>query len=116
MNKILQLDFINNPVSRLPGYREKVYQMFKSLTVLDTLDKGGKDAYANMSMMETVARIPDNLFDKAPIFHAPPLPIHAAVHKEQKKNLKKALARTGSLQSMDHLAKKKVTKKKVAKQ
>lgn len=82
MNKLFQLDLINNPVSRLPGYRENVYKMFKSLMVLDTLDKAGKDAYTNVTMMETVSRIPNNLFDRAPaIFHAPPPPVHAAVHR-----------------------------------
>ena len=46
--------------------------MLPSLTILDTLDKGGKDAYTNQSMMQAVSRIPDNLFDKSPI----PIPIH----------------------------------------
>ena len=48
LHQILQLDLINNPVSRLPGYRENVYGMFKTLLVLDTLDKAGKDAYSNV--------------------------------------------------------------------
>jgi hypothetical protein len=70
--------------------------MFPSLSILDTLDKSGKDAYANATMVEAVSRIPDNLFDKskpAPIV----LPVHAPIHRVQKSKLKKALSRTGSL-------------------
>lgn len=70
--------------------------MFPSLSILDTLDKSGKDAYANATMVEAVSRIPDNLFDKskpAPIV----LPVHAPIHRNQKSKLKKALSRTGSL-------------------
>lgn len=32
--------------------------MFTKLIVLDTLDRAGKDAYNNVSMMETVGRVP----------------------------------------------------------
>lgn len=113
MHQILQIDLINNPVSRLPGYRENVYSKFKTLLVLDTLDKSGKDAYSNVLMMEAVARIPDNLFDRAPIpvFHHPPPP--PPVAREQRRNLHQALARTGSLQSMDgKMGKKRSIKKK----
>jgi len=70
--------------------------MFPSLSILDTLDKSGKDAYANATMVEAVSRIPDNLFDKskpAPFV----LPVHAPIHRDQKSKLKKALSRTGSL-------------------
>ena len=70
--------------------------MFPSLSILDTLDKSGKDAYANATMVEAVSRIPDNLFDKskpAPVV----LPVHAPIHRDQKSKLKKALSRTGSL-------------------
>ena len=112
LHQILQLDLINNPVSRLPGYRENVYGMFKTLLVLDTLDKAGKDAYSNVLMMEAVARIPDNLFDRAPppIFHAP---IPAPAVREQRRNLHQALARTGSLKSMEgKIPKKQSIKKK----
>jgi hypothetical protein len=62
MTNLLQLDLINNPVYRTPGYREQVYQIFPSLIVLDTLDQGGKDAFNNITMMETVNRIPQHLF------------------------------------------------------
>ena len=58
----MQLDLINNPVYKLAGYREKVFTMFPSLVVLDTLDRSGKDAYNNVTMMETVHRIPEHLF------------------------------------------------------
>lgn len=70
--------------------------MFPSLSILDTLDKSGKDAYANATMVEAVSRIPDSLFDKskpAPFV----LPVHAPIHRDQKSKLKKALSRTGSL-------------------
>ena len=53
--------------------------MLPSLSILDTLDKIGKDAYNNSTMLEAVSRIPDNLFDKSP--PPPPAPIHVAVHK-----------------------------------
>lgn len=76
--------------------------MFPSLSILDTLDKAGKDAYANSSMVEAVSRIPDSLFDKSipmPIHYPAPvvLPIHAPIHRQQKSKLKKALSRAGSL-------------------
>lgn len=78
MHQLLQLDLINNPVSKLPGYREKVFAMFPSLTVLDTLDKIGKDAYTSSSMADAVSRIPDSLFDKGPVVSAPaPVPFSA---------------------------------------
>ena len=78
MKQLLQLDLINNPVSKLPGYRNQIFLMFPTITILDTLDKGGKDAYNNPSMVQAVSRVPDNLFDKsvpipAPIF-IPPVP------------------------------------------
>jgi hypothetical protein len=87
---------INNPITKTPGYRNQVFTMFPSLSILDTLDKSGKDAYANATMVEAVSRIPDNLFDKskpAPVV----LPVHAPIHRDQKSKLKKALSRTGSL-------------------
>lgn len=58
MTNLMQLDLINNPVYRKPGYREAMFEMFPRLIVLDTLDRGGKDAYDNVSMMETVGRVP----------------------------------------------------------
>jgi hypothetical protein len=64
MQQLLQLDLINNPVSKLPGYREKMFTIFPTITILDTLDRAGKDAYANTSMALNVSRIPDNLFEK----------------------------------------------------
>lgn len=72
--------------------------MFPSLSILDTLDKIGKDAFNNSSMLEAVSRIPDNLFDKSP--PPPPAPIHKPIHEKEKKKLKAALARTGSLDSI----------------
>jgi len=93
---------INNPVSKLPGYRVQVFNMFPTLTILDTLDKSGKDAYSNTTMVEAVSRVPDTLFDKSKPLILPPVvhPIHAPVHKKQTSKLKKALARTGSLDSI----------------
>ena len=73
MKELLQLDFINNPVSRIPGYRNTVFTMFPKVTILDTLDKVGKDAYANSSMNQAVARVPEALFDKGD--RAPPPPL-----------------------------------------
>lgn len=87
---------INNPITKTPGYRNQVFTMFPTLSILDTLDKSGKDAYANATMVEAVSRIPDNLFDKskpAPVV----MPVHAPIHRDQKSKLKKALSRTGSL-------------------
>jgi hypothetical protein len=96
--QLLQLDLINNPVTKVAGYRNQVFTMFPSLSILDTLDKSGKDAYANATMVEAVSRIPDNLFDKSKPIPAPVvLPVHAPIHRQQKSKLKKALSRTGSL-------------------
>ena len=66
MKQLLQLDLINNPINRESGYREKIFAMFPSINILDTLDKGGKDAYTNPSMVQSVSRVPDALFDKSP--------------------------------------------------
>lgn len=98
MRSLLQLDLLNNPVVKVPGYRAQVFSMFPSLSILDTLDKIGKDAFNNTSMLEAVSRIPDNLFDKSP--PPPPAPIHKPIHEKEKKKLKSALARTGSLDSI----------------
>lgn len=97
---LLQLDLLNNEVVKLPGYRAQVFSMFPSLSILDTLDKIGKDAFNNSSMKEAVSRIPDSLFDKSIPVPPPPAPIHAPIHKKEQKKLKAALARTGSLDSM----------------
>ena len=100
MKKLLQLDLINNPVSRIPGFRNEVFSLFPSITILDTLDKVGKDAYSNPTMVQAVSRIPDSLFDKSlPPPPPPPRPV-VHVHQEQKKKLSKALARTGSIDSI----------------
>lgn len=50
-------------------------------------------------MVQAVSRVPDNLFDKS---LPPPLPPRPAVsaHEKQKKKLSKALARTGSIDSI----------------
>lgn len=49
-----------------------------------------------------MSRIPDSLFDKSKPLILPPIvhPIHAPVHAKQTSKLKKALARTGSLDSI----------------
>ena len=81
MKQLLQLDLINNPITREPGYREKIFAMFPSINILDTLDKGGKDAYVNPSMVQSVSRVPDALFDKSPqvpsggLFGSAPAPL-----------------------------------------
>lgn len=43
-----------------------MFTIFPSMSILDTLDKSGKDAYTNSSMALTVSRVPDALFDKSP--------------------------------------------------
>jgi hypothetical protein len=98
MRNLLQLDLLNNPVVKEAGYRALVFSMFPSLSVLDTLDKVGKDTYDNTTMLEAISRIPDNLFDKSA---PPPLaPLHVPIVSKQKRKLKTALARTGSLDSI----------------
>ncbi len=82
--------------------------MFPSLSILDTLDKSGKDAYNNATMVEAVSRIPDSLFDKSKPLSLPPpmvLPVHAPIHRDQKSKLKKALSRTGSLDAGNKFSK-----------
>lgn len=74
--------------------------MFPSLVILDTLDRGGKDAYSNAVMVQTVSRIPDNLFDKSIPPPPPPRPSQNTHHQKQQKKLSKALARTGSIDSI----------------
>lgn len=102
MKQLLQLDFINNPVSKLAGYRNQVFSMFPTLTVLDTLDRGGKDSYNNASMVQTISRVPDSLFDKSapvpaisslpPIFPPPPAvsPAKKVVRRLSRKSSKKS--------------------------
>ncbi len=44
--------------------------------MLDTLDKSGKDAYNNISMMEAVHRVPEHLFvrgDEPTFIHFAPV-------------------------------------------
>lgn len=104
MRKLLQLDLLNNPVVKEPGYRAQVFSLLPSLSILDTLDRVGKDAYNNSTMQEAVSRIPDNLFDKSiPVpVPAPHVPPHVGVHIKENKKLKHALARKGSLDSITH--------------
>ncbi len=98
--QLLQLDLINNPIQKISGYRNLVFTLLPKLTILDTLDKGGKDAYTNSTMMEAVSRVPDALFDKSKPLVLPPIsaPTHH-VHKAATSKLKKALSRHGSLDS-----------------
>lgn len=56
-------------------------------------------------MIQAVSRVPDHLFDKSKIVIPPPLPVsrpasRPVTHEAQKKKLSKALARTGSIDSM----------------
>ena len=102
MRSLLQLDLLNNEIVKLPGYRAQAFTLFPSLSILDTLDKIGKDAYNNKSMLEAASRVPDTLFDKSP--PPPPAPIHLPIMNREKKKLKTALARTGSLDSMSGIA------------
>ena len=41
LRNLKELDFIDCPVSNLPGYREKLFQMFQSLEILDSVDRDG---------------------------------------------------------------------------
>lgn len=79
LKQLLQLDLINNPVSKLPGYREKMFSIFPTISILDTLDRSGKDAYTSSSMALTVSRVPDTLFDRSPVVpvFVPPAPVVA---------------------------------------
>ena len=54
--------------------------MFPSLTVLDGLDKGGKDAFNATSMVNTTSRVPTGLFDtsRPSISSAPRVPLSSA--------------------------------------
>jgi hypothetical protein len=45
------LDLLNNPVVKEAGYQAHVFSLFPSLSILDTLDKIGKDAYNNSTML-----------------------------------------------------------------
>ena len=63
MRQLFQLNLLSNPVQSEAGYRNKVFTMFPSLTVLDGLDKGGKDAFNATSMANTTSRVPAKLFD-----------------------------------------------------
>ena len=52
-----------------------MFSLFPTISILDTLDKAGKDAYSNSSMALTISRVPDTLFDKsAPIPVMVPVP------------------------------------------
>lgn len=51
LRQLLQLDLLNNSVVKEPGYRAYVFSIFPSLSILDTLDKIGKDAYNNSTML-----------------------------------------------------------------
>lgn len=48
-----------------------MFAIFPTISILDTLDRSGKDAYTSSSMALTVSRVPDTLFDKSPIVPAP---------------------------------------------
>ena len=61
-----------------------MFTLFPTITILDTLDKAGKDAYTGSSMALTISRVPDTLFDKsapvpaailAPPIVPPPVPV-----------------------------------------
>lgn len=96
MRNLLQLDLINNPVYKQPGYRNNVFEIFPSLIILDTLDKSGKDAYNNVTMMETVNRIPENLFN-----YGNDNVQFNFIHQQQRTHLNRAFSRAGSLESID---------------
>jgi Leucine-rich repeat (LRR) protein len=41
LRNLKELDFIDCPVSNLPEYREKLFQMFQNLEILDSVDRDG---------------------------------------------------------------------------
>jgi hypothetical protein len=41
-----------------------MFNIFPTMTILDTLDRAGKDAYASTSMTLNASRVPDALFEK----------------------------------------------------
>jgi hypothetical protein len=58
-----------------------MFSIFPTISILDTLDRGGKDAYSSSSMVQSISRVPDALFDKSPpppVFYAPPAPAPVA--------------------------------------
>lgn len=58
-----------------------MFSIFPTISILDTLDRGGKDAYSSSSMVQSISRVPDALFDKSPpppVFYAPPVPAPVA--------------------------------------
>ena len=72
--------------------------MFPSLTILDTLDRGGRDAYSNPIMILAVSRIPDNMFDKS--HHRYLFQGLQLLLIKNKKKLTNALAKTVSIDSI----------------
>ncbi len=80
MKQLFQINLLGNPIQTEAGYRNKVFDMFPSLTVLDGLDKGGKDAFNATSMVNTTSRVPSTLFDtSAPVIS--PSISHPYIHK-----------------------------------
>ena len=73
MRQLFQINLLSNPIQSESGYRSTVFAMFPSLTVLDGLDKGGKDAFNATSMANTTARVPTGLFDTSRPAPAPDL-------------------------------------------
>lgn len=70
MKQLFQISLLSNPIQSEAGYRVKVFSMFPSLTVLDGLDNGGKDAFSATSMANTTSRVPATLFDTSPPVHS----------------------------------------------
>lgn len=52
-NDLIQLDLLNNPVQKVAGFRNKVFDLLPQLKVLDTLDAAGNDAFFAVSMADS---------------------------------------------------------------
>lgn len=90
-----------------------MFVIFPTVSILDTLDKSGKDAYTSSSMALTISRVPDALFDKsapisAPALYVPPVippPIStSAISARKTTSIKKSITPTPIARSSSKLS------------
>lgn len=90
-----------------------MFAIFPTVSILDTLDKSGKDAYTSSSMALTISRVPDALFDKsapipAPALYVPPVippPIStSAISARKTTSIKKSITPTPIARSSSKLS------------